>query len=120
MMEATLLFQWAGSHLQSIKAEHLPGVDNLEADWLSHRKVHKGEWSLHPEVFELLTQAFSQPEVALFASQENAQVPAFLSQTLNPLALGTNVLFFLWPCVLLYAFPPFPLIQTVIQWVKSL
>lgn len=118
MKEASQLFQWEEFRLLSIKAEHLPGIANTEADWLSRRSLDDGEWSLHPRVFNLITRVLGRPEVDLFASPDKAQVPVFLSQTPNPQVLGVNTLFYPWPPVLLYAFPPFPLIQAVFQQVR--
>lgn len=119
MREASSLLQWAEVHLSSIKAEHLPGVLNLEADWLSRRTVDEGEWSLHPQVFHLITSVLGNPAIDLFASPENHQVPAFLSRNPSHLALGVDALSFPWPPLLLYAFPPFPLIQRVLQRIKK-
>lgn len=48
MKEATLLFLWAEDHLGSIRAEHLPGVANQEADWFSRQNIIEGDRSLHP------------------------------------------------------------------------
>lgn len=96
MKETTLLFQWVEIHLQSIKAEHLPRLDNLEADWLSRRDVIE-EWGLHPEVFNVLVRRFGQSKLDLFASQENAKTPAFFSRARDSLAQGTNALHIPWP-----------------------
>lgn len=119
MKEATSLFLWAEKHL-SIRAEHLPGVQNSEADWLSRRAVDEGEWSLHPQVFQLITALLGKPEIDLFASPENNQVPAFIARKPSPLTLGVNALTYPWPPVLLYAFSPFPLIQPVLQRIKRI
>lgn len=119
MKDANLLFLWAEEHLSSIKADHLPGVENTEADWLSRQNIVEGDWSLHPQVFEQITKAFGRPEIDLFASRDNAQVPNFLSRFPDPIAMGTNALIQPWPQALLYAFPPIPLIQAVLQRVKQ-
>lgn len=96
MKEATLLILWAEDHLGSIRAEHLPGVANQEADWFSRQNIIEGDRSLHPQVFELIVRSFSRPEIDLFASRENAQVPSFLSRCPDPLALGNNTLLLPW------------------------
>lgn len=48
MKETIFLFQWMEAHLQSIKAEHMPRLDNLEADWITRRDVIKGEMGSSP------------------------------------------------------------------------
>lgn len=99
--------------------EHLAGMNNQEADWLSCRNIVEGDWSLHLQVFDQIVRSFGRPEINLFTSRENAQVPAFLSRTPDPLALETNARLLPWPQTLLYAFPPFPLIQVVLQRVRK-
>lgn len=118
MKEATLMFKWAEFHLLSIKAEHLPGIHNVEVDWLSRRRIDKGEWSSHPHIFDIITRVMGRLEIDHFASPNNTQVPVFLSRTPTPQALGVNALCYPWPQVLLYAFPPFSLIQAVLQRIK--
>lgn len=106
----------SGRKLTSIKAEHLPWIENREADWLSRKQVDEGGWSLHPQVFEQIVRAFGRPDVDLFASKEKADVPFFLSRTLKPSAP--------MPCSfhghgLSFMPSPFPLIQAVLQRVKK-
>lgn len=85
MEETIFLFQWAEAHLQSIKAGHLPGLDNLEADGLNRRDIIEEEWGLHPEVFNMLVRRFGQPELDLFTSRKNTKMTIFFSR-----AQGTN------------------------------
>ncbi|XP_070587021.1 vomeronasal type-2 receptor 26-like [Erythrolamprus reginae] len=39
-------------------AEHISGVDNVTADWLSRHDIDQAEWSLDPGVFKQLTSRF--------------------------------------------------------------
>lgn len=111
MKEASLL-HWVEGHLQTIKAEHLLGKDNLEADW---PQKHKRVGLESPPSSVRKNRFFGRPEINLFASRENAQVSVFLSWTPDPLALGINTLILPWPQSLLYAFPMLLLIQVVLQ-----
>lgn len=43
--EAALLFDWVEVNLHSILAEHLAGLDNVQADWLSRCRLRKTEWA---------------------------------------------------------------------------
>lgn len=77
--EAMALGTWAEIHLHSIRAEHITGVGNHQADWLSRSTVDHGEWSLHPELFQSICRRFWLPEVDLFTTAANVQVPQFFS-----------------------------------------
>lgn len=115
MQEAERLCLWSERNLSSIRAEHISGVDNTQADWLSRSTVDPGEWHLHPQLFGELSQRFGLPEVDMFASHLNAQLPRFVSRFPSPGAEQTNALRCRWPRTLLYAFPPLPLIPQVIR-----
>lgn len=51
MEEAKHLGLWAEAHLLSIRAVHILGVGNIQADWLSRASVNHTEWHLHPSLF---------------------------------------------------------------------
>lgn len=106
MGEASRLFQWAERHVLSIRAEHLAGIHNIAADWLSRQQVADTEWQLHPEVFHLVTEQLGDPLVDLFAMPNNTQLPRFFTRHLAPGAEGVDALQNPWPQGLLYAFPP--------------
>lgn len=96
MAEAEALSRWAEHHIESIRAEHILGVDNTQADWLSRTIIYNLEWRLHPDLFHQLSQRFGLPVINLFASQENMQLPRFFSQFCCPRAEGTNILHCRW------------------------
>lgn len=74
------------------------------------------EWSLHPLLFKELTTHFGIPSVDLFASRDNNQTPRFYSRFPTPGAETVDALRSPWPpSLLLYAFPPLPLISRVIR-----
>lgn len=75
--EALLLFAWTENHLESIRAEHVRGLDNIQVDWLSRETISLGEWALHIDVFSLLTEHFGVLDVDLFATHRNRKVPRF-------------------------------------------
>lgn len=111
-----LLLSWAEENLQSILAEHLAGADNVQADWLSRRRrLMKTEWQLNPQVFQEITVQFGVLKVDLFTSADNNQVPRGRQQGEEAIdALQSPK-----PQGLLYAFPPFPLIQRVLSRVRE-
>ena len=109
---------WCDARLKSIRASHVPGVDNRGADLLSRGRCHYAEWSLHDAVATQLWDRFGRPVMDLFASEENAKCPRFFSVAgRNP--LGLDALAQTWPRGLLYAFPPLALIPPVLERVRT-
>ncbi|CAM4654772.1 unnamed protein product [Leuciscus chuanchicus] len=64
---------------------------------LSRGKVSPGEWSLHPQMVQLIWSIFSEAEVDLFASEDNAHCRLFFSRNTDTLAHE-------WPNRPLYAY----------------
>ena len=109
---------WCDVHLKSIRASHVPGLQNRGADLLSRGKCHYAEWSLHDAVAAQLWDRFGRPLVDLFASEENAKCQQFFSMT-GQGSLGLDALAHDWPKGLLYAFPPLSLIPPVLERVRA-
>lgn len=116
--EAVALFNWVESCLASIRAEHIRGRDNLGVDLLSRLQVLAGEWSPKRSSFEEIIKEFGTREVDLFASFHNRQLQRFFSRYFHPQAEGIDALTSAWPEGLLYAFPPIPLLPSVIRKIK--
>lgn len=115
MAEAQLLGSWAERNLLSLRAEHISGVNNRQADFLSRSTIDHSEWRLHPRLFREITHRFGLPVVDLFASPKNAQLPRFFSRYPSQGAEAADALRSPWPAGLLYAFPPLPLIPAAIR-----
>lgn len=94
MFEAELLLNWAERYTLSMKADHISGVANVRADWLSRETIDPVEWQLHPLLFCELSLRFGTPVLDLFTSHKNAQLPRFVSRYPDPLAENYNAL----PC----------------------
>ncbi|XP_057701544.1 uncharacterized protein LOC130921537 [Corythoichthys intestinalis] len=109
------LLVWAAPRLASLRAAYLPGQLNRLADSLSRRRLQPGEWRLHPEVVRAIWGVFGQAEVDLFASRESAHCPLWFSLGERSSPLGQDALAHPWPRVLLYAFPPLPLIWLTLR-----
>ncbi|XP_061466244.1 pleckstrin homology domain-containing family A member 7 isoform X3 [Rhineura floridana] len=112
---ASLIFVWAEQHLQSLKAEHLRGIWNVTADWLSRQQVFPGEWKLHPAIFHRLQCRFGALSVDLFASSRNCRLPRYFARYLDSTAEAVDALTTPWPDGLLYAFPPIPLLAKTLR-----
>ena len=112
------LILWCDTHLKSIRASHVPGIQNRGADLLSRGRCHYADWSIHDAVAAQLWDRFGRPQVDPFASEENAKCPEFFSIT-GPGSLGLDALAHVWPRGLLYAFPPISLISPVLERVRT-
>jgi hypothetical protein len=107
---------WAMSRNIWLSSTHIPGIENDEADAESRRDETSLEWKLNEEVFsQVISNLDFTPEVDLFASRLNRQLPIFLSFRHDPEATGINAFTISWTNVAFYAFPPFAIISKVLQ-----
>ncbi|KAI2648847.1 hypothetical protein H4Q32_019991 [Labeo rohita] len=67
---------WSQDKLLSLRAVHIPGHLNLEADILPRQGPRPGEWMLHPEVLKQIWRAFCQAQVDLFVRVRHRNVPS--------------------------------------------
>ena len=109
---------WCLPRLRSIRALHIPGLQNGGADLLSRGGPRYEDWSLHPQVARQIFSRFGQPRADLFASQENAKCPLYFSVR-GQAPLGSDALAHTWPKGLLYAFPPLELILPTLERIRT-
>lgn len=88
------------------------GLDNVQVDWLSHCRLREAEWHLNPLVFKEIQRRFGVPEVDLFTSATNAQLPRFFSCGQQEGTEVVDALQSAWPQGLLYALLPVALFAT--------
>ena len=112
---ATTLWQWAHPLFLSLRAVHVPGALNSAADIMSRGGPQPAEWRLHPQVVSEIWRRLGRAEVDLFASRESTHCPLFFSLRNDDPPMGWDALAHPWPRVLLYAFPPFALLQPLLQ-----
>ena len=105
---------WCESRNVVLSAVHIPGVLNILADQESRRAQDPADWMLNPEVFQRIAERWS-PEVDLFASSWNNQLPKLISWNFQPGALATDSLSQSWKHLQGYAFPPFCLLGKVLS-----
>ena len=77
------------------------------------------EWSLHPEIVKRIFRLWGTPKVDMFATVSNSHLPRFMSPIPEPRALGVDALSQDWQGRSMYMFPPFPLLNKVIQKLRS-
>ncbi len=106
------LLRWAQLNLRSLRAAHVPSKLNLGADMLSRSNVPSDEWTLHPQMVQVILGIFGRPEVDLFASEDNTHCQTYFSKDRDELAPD-------WPNLLLYAFSLIGLRPQVIRWIRE-
>ena len=112
----TDIWEWTRVTNNWLIASHIPGVFNEEADIESRKNEFRLEWKLDKNVFDDIMQHFSfHPDIDLFASRLNTQLPKFVSFRPDPEALHVNAFTISWEGQNVYIFPPFSCIGKVIQ-----
>ena len=110
------LLLWCHSHNVRLKAVHILGSMNVMADLLS-RDAHtvNTEWSLHPQVTQLIWDTWYTPQIDLFATLYNRKLPQYVSPFPDEEAVAVDALSLSWDNMTAYAFPPFAIMKKVAQ-----
>ena len=91
----------------------------MVADTASRQIETRTEWTLSRKIFQSICQRYYTPEVNLFASQLNRQVPKYVSRYPDPGAVAVDA-FLLdwskWTCVI---HPPVVLLPRVLSKIKE-
>ena len=112
----TDIWNWAIMTNNWLIASHIPGVLNDEADYESRKNEFRLEWKLDESIFhDIMTHFNFRPDIDLFASRLNTQLPRFVSYRPDPEALHVNAFTISWEEQNMYIFPPFSCISKVIQ-----
>ena len=98
-----------------ISAAHIPGKHNILADIASREFHDSAEWSISPEIFSRLVTKFGLPDIDLFASRLNHQLPVYASWQPDPESSHIDAMSFSWRNLFIYAFPPFSMVWPVIS-----
>ncbi|XP_071479361.1 uncharacterized protein [Diadema antillarum] len=109
------ILDWCDLVEMNLIASHIPGKDNYVADFLSRGSYLPTEWQLNPSIAKQIFNRFGPPQVDLFASTLNKQLPVYCTKHNDPAALMTDAFTMQWNRFLGYAFPPFALIPRVLQ-----
>ena len=111
------LWEWCLRRRIFLHAAHIPGEENIVADFLSRGKYLPTEWVLNRAVFRTIYRVFSPPpEIDLFASALNFRLPKYCSRCPGMLRRGKiDALSFPWTGLRLYAFPPFSLLPRILD-----
>ena len=113
---ALMLWEWCIRRRVHLSATHIPGEENLLADFLSRGKFLPSEWKLETSVFRRICQVLPYPpEIDLFASLLNFQLPKYCARNRDPQAWKIDAFSIQWSGLCLYAFPPFSLLPKVLE-----
>ena len=102
-----------------VTARHLPGVLNVEADAASREFNMRMEWMLRKDVFQDIAHHFYVPEVDLFASRLNHQLPLYVSRLPDPGASAVDAFQQDWGHWKSFIHPPVVLLPRILQKVRS-
>ena len=117
--QACQLHEWALANQIQLQAVHRPGLDNVLADYLSRNRPDPTEWALNPQVCRKLFQLWGRPQVDLFATLANHQLPLWFSRNPDQGAVAVNALSQTWTGWSVYAFPPINLIMRTLLKVRD-
>ena len=112
------LWIWCLRQSISLKAQHLPGNENVIADQESRVMRDRSDWLLNPATFNLIKRV-GVMEIDLFASRLTTQFPQFFSWRPDPVAMATDALVQDWSDMKAYANPPWNLIGRVLAKIQE-
>ena len=103
----------------SVRATHLPGIENERADRLSRIPAGWNDFVLTPLSFQSLSDRWGVPEVDLCAEPHNAKTAIFISRFPCHQARGCDLLSVPWHHWRhVYLFPPLPLLPQVLERIR--
>ena len=113
------LWDWCLKRDISMKAEFIPGKENVIADWESRHHQDSSSWGLDPFIFQTLMNKTLACNVDLFANRLNTKLDRFYSWLPDPEAEAHNALLHPWVGIRGYAFPPFCLISQCLMKIQK-
>ena len=109
------ILTWCSSKQVTLKARHIPGGLNVVAEKISRLgQIIQTEWSLLPEVFQLISTRWQQPQIDSFAVRFNNKLPQFLSLVPESLSGAVDTLSLHWKDLDSSAFPPVAILSKVV------
>ncbi|XP_045137209.1 uncharacterized protein LOC123519768 [Portunus trituberculatus] len=113
-----VILRWCEDNQVLLRPKFVPGWRNAVADVLN-RECVGSDWTLYPVVCKWVFQVWSAPQVDLFATALNHQLPLYVSLLPDPNAWKQDVFAFPWEGLDRYAFSPFSLIRRVLVQVRE-
>ena len=117
-VEVWKILQWCLKHHIVVRFRHIPGIFNVLAGRLSRiDKIIKTEWALDQLIANSIFQMFNYPNLDLFATRFNQQLPLYVSPVLDAFAI--DAFFMNWNNLHACAFPPIMLISPVLNKIRQ-
>ena len=113
------IWSWCSERDIFLTAQYIPGNENFNADHVSRNFTYLTEWKLKSEIFHRICNHFFLPDIDLFASRLNCQLPKYVSWSFDPHAIFTDAFTISWSEFKPYIFPPFSLIGKVMLKIMS-
>ena len=102
-----------------ITCAFIPGKENIVADRESRREHKQSEWMLNKAIFRAALAHFNVTvDIDCFATRVNAQLDNYVSRHPDPYASMIDAFSFNWSNHHAYVFPPFSLVNKVLQKIR--
>lgn len=99
---------------------HIPGKDNVIADFESRKTYRDAEWMLNKDIYQKSVRKLDfQTTIDCFASRINTQHEKYASFKPDPYATYIDAFSFNWQHHNCYIFPPFSLVAKVLQKIRN-
>ena len=102
-----------------ISAAHIPGKENIIADLASREYQDSHEWMLSLEVFKYLMELFLVPDVEMFSSRLNKQLPKYALWMPDSESYIIDCMTTSWENTYIYAFLSFSMICPTINKIEK-
>lgn len=109
------IWQYCEGKGLKIHASYINTKKNIQADFESRYSNVDTEYQLGNEYFFQIALQFGQPEIDLFASNSNNKCKSYVSWKPDPGCVTVDSFTICWRGVFFYAFPPFCLINKVVD-----
>jgi hypothetical protein len=117
---AKIIWQWCMKRNIWISVAHIPGKNNIVADFESRRNQRESEWMINKVSLSAALQHLKvSPDIDLFASRINKQFPRYVSYRPDPDAEAIDAFSLTWENLNFYAFPPFSVIPLVLNKIQK-
>lgn len=80
------IWDWCVNNNSWLTATHIPGNENTKADKVFRLFNDRTEWTLKREIFSHITTHWGTPEIDLFATRLNTQLPKFVAWKPDPVS----------------------------------
>ena len=110
------IWEYCKGNNMFITCAHIPGIQNVVADRESRKEHKQSEWMLNRNIFNAALSHFNiTVDIDCFATRINTQLEKYVSRHPDPFAHFIDAFSFNWKDRNAYIFPPFSLVNKVLQ-----